>query len=76
MTYQTLNDIERFAGRLEAEKIAARYTAMERIHVERVREAIDELERLNKESTMRAVWRRFRSWLEYQRIYWRLGRGR
>ena len=49
MTYQTLNDIERFAGRLEAEKIAARYTAMERIHCERVVEAIEEVKKERKD---------------------------
>ena len=42
MTYQTLEEIERFGGRLEAEKIAARYVAVKRLNVQRVREAIDE----------------------------------
>jgi hypothetical protein len=42
MTYARLEHIEIIAGRLEAERIAARITALNRLKVERLAKKIDE----------------------------------
>ena len=47
MTYSDFKDVERFAGRLEAEKIAARYVAVQRIKLARLAKERDERKRVN-----------------------------
>jgi hypothetical protein len=42
MTYRTLEEVERITDRQTADDIASDYVAVEREHVRRVRDAIDE----------------------------------